>query len=69
MTQDYMEFQVSLSNAEEEALYDPQTSGGLLLSVPDLQAEDLLKALSEAGMTSAVRLGEISEGPPGILVV
>lgn len=69
MTQGYMEFQVSLSKEEEEALYDPQTSGGLLLSVPDSQAEDLLKALSNAGVTSAVRLGEIVEGPPGILVV
>ena len=68
MTQDYMEIQVSLSKTEEEALYDPQTSGGLLLSVPDSHSEDLLKTLSEAGVT-AVRLGEIVEGPPGIVVV
>ena len=69
MTQDHMEIQVSLSSVEEEALYDPQTSGGLLLSVPDSQAEGLLSSLSTAGVNSAVRVGEVVEGPPGIVVV
>jgi selenide,water dikinase len=69
MTQDHMEIQVSLSRVEEETLFDPQTSGGLLLSVPDAQAEGLLSAFSEAGVNSAVRVGEIVEGPPGIAVV
>jgi selenide,water dikinase len=68
MTQDSMEIQVSLSSVEEETLYDPQTSGGLLLSVPDAEAEGLLSALSAAGVNSAVRVGEIVEGPPGIVV-
>jgi selenide,water dikinase len=69
MTQDHMEIQASLSSIEEEVLHDPQTSGGLLLSVPDAQSVELLEALSAAGVQSAVRVGEIVEGPPGILVV
>lgn len=69
MVQEHMEIQASLSNIEEELLYDPQTSGGLLLSVPDFQAEELLNALSAAGVQSAVRVGEVAEGSPGILVV
>ncbi len=69
MAQEKMEIQVSLSHAKEELLYDPQTSGGLLLSVPDYQTEELLKALSESGVKPAVRVGEIVEGPPGIAVV
>lgn len=69
MTQQNMEIQASLSSIEEETLYDPQTSGGLLLSVPHSQAENLLNALSVAGVRSAVRVGEIVEGSPGIVVV
>ncbi len=69
LTQDHMEIQASLSRIEEEVLHDPQTSGGLLLSVPDSQAEKLINALSDAGVQSAVRVGEIVEGTPGILVV
>jgi selenide,water dikinase len=69
MVQKNTEIQVSLSSIEEEVLYDPQTSGGLLFSVPDAQAEKLLKALHAAGLQSAVRVGEIMDGPAGITVV
>jgi selenide,water dikinase len=69
MTQEYVEIQASLSNIEEEVLYDPQTSGGLLLSVSDTHAEALLDALSAAGVQSAIRVGEIVEGPPGVVVI
>ncbi len=69
MTQGKMEIKASLSNIEEEMLYDPQTSGGLLLSVPDFQANELLAALSAAGVQSAARVGDVEEGSPGVLVV
>jgi selenide,water dikinase len=69
MTHDHMEIQASLSSIEEESLYDPQTSGGLLLSVPNSQAAELLTALAAAGVSSAVRVGEVVEGSPGIVVV
>ncbi len=68
MTREYIQIQASLSNIEEEVLYDPQTSGGLLFSVPYAQAEDLLAALSTAGVKSAVCVGEIVEGSPGVVV-
>jgi selenide,water dikinase len=68
MTRKYMEIKASLSNIEEEVLYDPQTSGGLLLSVPDTQSEELLAALYDSGIHSAVRVGETLEGSPGIVV-
>ena len=69
MTKDHMEIKASLSKSEEELLYDPQTSGGLLLSVPNSQAEEMLRALSAAGVSRAARVGEIVEGPPGIVVI
>ena len=69
MTQQKMEIQASLSKVEEEVLFDPQTSGGLLLSVPDAQTKELLAVLYASGVQSAVQVGEIVEGSPGIIVV
>lgn len=58
------------SLAEEELLFDPQTSGGLLLSLPAVQADDLLAALKEAGVEDAARVGEVvGGGKPFVKVV
>lgn len=58
----------SLSRSQEELLYDPQTSGGLLLSLPKVQAAKLLQELHAAGLNIAAQIGEIVEGSVGITV-
>jgi selenide,water dikinase len=50
---------LKLSRAEEELLFDPQTSGGLLLCLPDAQADDLVRALKASGIAAAARVGRI----------
>lgn len=57
-----------LSKPEEELLYDPQTSGGLLLSLPQKEVPMLLRDLHEAGVEHAVKIGEIVEGEVGITI-
>jgi selenide,water dikinase len=47
---------------EEELLFDPQTSGGLLLSLPAAQADDLMVALKEAGVDTAAGVGQVVGG-------
>ena len=42
-----------------DLLFDPQTSGGLLLGVAEGTAADLLTALHEAGYADAAEIGEI----------
>jgi len=64
----HLDLQVSLSAPEAELLYDPQTSGGLLLAVPDAQADDLIAALKAAGVDAAVQIGEVTNAPVGIVV-
>jgi len=49
--------------ARQDFLFDPQTSGGLLISVKGGQAEDLVGALHAAGMAAAAMVGEVVEGP------
>ncbi len=44
----------------EEILYDPQTSGGLLISLPSEYAEDLLKELNSLEIKSAI-VGKVTE--------
>ena len=63
-----LEMRITLDPAKEELLYDPQTSGGLLLSLPDSEADDLLKALHDAGVNFAVKIGEITDESVGIVV-
>ena len=59
-----------LSREEEEILFDPQTSGGLLLSVLAAEAEQLLTTLNKAGISSATRIGEVVAGAqPHVWVV
>jgi selenide,water dikinase len=62
------EIRPALDKHEEELLYDPQTSGGLLLALPDSQADELLAALNAAGVTVAVKIGAIIDGAIGIVV-
>ncbi|OOY19765.1 selenide, water dikinase SelD [Thioclava sp. DLFJ5-1] len=45
-----------------ELLHDPQTSGGLLASVPEAQAAEVLAKLDAAGYRAA-QIGVIAEGP------
>jgi len=48
-------------------MFDPQTSGGLLISVSEASAAGLLSALVAAGIP-AVQIGRVVEGKPGILL-
>jgi len=58
-------------SAEEQALlFDPQTSGGLLVAVTDSQADDLIARLKKEGVEAAVRVGAVVAGErPYIRVV
>jgi selenide,water dikinase len=49
-------------------LFDPQTAGGLLLSVPTEQAQPLTAELQAAGYPHTHQIGEVLEGPPKILL-
>ena len=63
-----LEMHITLDTAEEEMLYDPQTSGGLLLSLPNSEADALLKVLHDTGVNAAVKIGEVVDEPVGIVV-
>jgi len=61
-----LDMNTSLTRHEEELLYDPQTSGGLLLALPGSQAEELVRTFSGTDVPSAVIIGEITDDSVGI---
>lgn len=48
-------------NSFSQIVFDPQTSGGLLASVPADQAEGCLKALKDCGLTHSRIIGTVTE--------
>lgn len=65
----HFEIQTALSKPEEALLFDPQTSGGLLLSVPESQSTDLVAALKTSGVAAAQKIGTVVADSVGITVV
>ena len=45
---------------KEELMLDPQTNGGLLIAVPESITQNVLDSLNDAGISSSVRIGHIS---------
>ena len=53
----------------QDLLFDPQTSGGLLISVSDVHCNDLVSALKEGGIADAVRIGDVVDSKEKIISV
>jgi selenide,water dikinase len=56
-------FSQTVARFLQDVLVDPQTSGGLLISVNAAQAIALLEALTDAGINDAAQIGETVAGP------
>jgi len=66
----FWETATALTAEAEELLFDPQTSGGLLLSVPQGEADDLVTALHAAGVDAAARVAQVvGSGRPMVKVI
>lgn len=69
---DYVKPHLAVMESAEQALVDlisdPQTSGGLLVSLPGGQALELCQRLLEAGLTGAV-IGEVMERQETDLII
>ena len=55
----WIEFEGDISDIKKALVFDPQTSGGLLLFVPKEKAFDLVKELQERGTLRSQVIGEV----------
>ena len=60
-----VEADTNLSPLLMDILYDPQTSGGLLISLPSDQAQNLVETLQKEAQMDTWIVGQVVEGPPG----
>lgn len=52
-----------------DILFDPQTSGGLLIAVPSADADALLASLHRDGVTQAAIVGDVVAQPQGKIMI
>ncbi len=67
--QSMVDFPDSMGNVFKDVLFDPQTSGGLLICVAKEAAGELLYRLKEKGSCQAGVIGEVVAEPRGRIVV
>ncbi len=53
----------------KDVLFDPQTSGGLLICVKAEQADDLVMALKDKGVLETADIGEIDDSENEIIII
>jgi selenide, water dikinase len=63
-----LSIEIDLDISSRGLIYDPQTSGGLLLALPADQAAKLLSALHKKGISAAVQIGEVTDATAGVVL-
>jgi len=62
LVQERIRWKTTVEARRQEILFDPQTNGGLLASIPEAQCPHLLESLHEAGVDQACRIGRVTAG-------
>lgn len=65
----FISFAESVSQRVQDVLFDPQTSGGLLIAVDAGAADDLLQALIGQGVVNSSIVGEVIPEPQDAIIV
>jgi selenide,water dikinase len=64
LTREFYECDPDVALEQDKLLFDPQTSGGLLISVPRRNAYRMLDALHANGVNAAAIVGEVTSSRP-----
>ena len=65
----YVDWSDDLTDDDRLLLCDAQTSGGLLISVPEARLSQLLSALETRGVNTRAVVGSVTDGTPGLVRV
>jgi selenide,water dikinase len=59
----WIDFDPSVERCMQDIMFDPQTSGGLLICVDHADADQLLEALRKSGSPDSAIIGDVLPGP------
>jgi selenide,water dikinase len=65
----HVEQACEISDEMRDILFDPQTSGGLLIAVSSDTADELIKKMHRSKITDAAVIGRITDEPKGKIVI
>jgi len=65
----WVDFDASVELCMQDIMFDPQTSGGLLICVAAAEADLLLAELRKGGSPDSALIGEVLPGPPERITV
>ena len=66
---DHLEWDDSLPESDRLLLCDPQTSGGMLISIAASKCDLLIECLAEKETLQAAVVGEVTDGAPGSIAI
>lgn len=69
MVENRTRFDTDVPQWHREIVFDPQTSGGLLLALPEKEGAPLVSALKKAGVPHAVQIGRVMEKEDDIRLI
>ena len=64
-----MRMDSELPEWHREIVIDPQTSGGLMLAIPEAQGQRAVEALRAAGVTAATIIGRVEPKGEASLII
>ncbi|MFQ5668646.1 MAG: AIR synthase-related protein, partial [Candidatus Binatia bacterium] len=67
--EEFVAFDAAMDPVQRLMLADAQTSGGLLLAVPETRAATLVRALQDRGVPVVAEIGEIDDDKSGRIKV
>jgi len=67
--EDLLDIEMDLKEWMLDILFDPQTSGGLLIAAPGSVADEMLRRIRAAGCQTAAIIGEVVAEPKGRIII
>ena len=67
--EDLLEIELDIEEWMLDILFDPQTSGGLLIAAPEVIAEEMVDRIRTGGSRDAVIIGEVVAEPKGRIII
>ena len=67
--EDLLDIELDLEQWMLDVLFDPQTSGGLLIAAPESVADDMLNRIRIRGFPAAAIIGEVVAEPAGRIII